>query len=343
MKILSIIIPAYNSEKVIDKCITSFISAPCFEKIELVVVNDGSTDTTSDIVSAYCQTYPDSIKLISQENKGHGGALNTGCAYATGKYLKVIDADDWVITENLESFINFLETAESDVILTHHFTTDISSGEIKRWRSYPERFEIAYSFTEIMNQWKNFDRSLTFHGITYNTRFYKENCILLSEHVFYEDHEFATIPCCFAKTITPLDLFIYNYRIGDVTQSVSKENQLKRISHTEKVIDRLIREFSETGVLSDAAKRYYYMKVQGLLISYLTTVLLVEPKKPKGRKLAKSLMKKIKTKLPPVYSLAIKQYYAFKLMNYFHISKNALEKILHSKLYNKLKANHDFN
>ncbi len=343
MKILSVIIPAYNCEKVIDKCIGSFLSSPCFEKIELVIVNDGSSDTTPDVVTAYCESHPDNIKLISQENKGHGGALNTGCAAATGKYLKAVDADDWVVTENLEAFISFLESTESDVVLTHHFTTDISSGEIKRWKSYPEQFGVAYSFEEIMNQPYNFDRSLTFHGITYNTAFYKENSILLSEHVFYEDHEFATIPCCHAKSITPLDLFIYNYRIGDVTQSVSKENQLKRISHTESVLDRLTDEFYEINGLSEAAKQYYCMKTQGVLISYLTTAFLVEPNKAKGRKLAKSVMKKIKTAMPPVYSLAVKQYYAFKLMNYFHISKDTLERILHSKLYKKIKAKHDFN
>ena len=167
----------------------------------------------------------------------------SGCSAATGKYLKVVDADDWVVSENLEKFINFLENIESDVVLTHHYTTNISSGEIKKWKSYPNQFEVSYNFDEIMRDWKNFDRSLTFHGITYNTEFYKQNCILLSEHVFYEDHEFATIPCCFAKNITPLDLFIYDYRIGDITQSVSNENQLKRISHTEAVLYRLINEF----------------------------------------------------------------------------------------------------
>lgn len=343
MKILSIIIPAYNCENLIDKCITSFLPASCFEKIEIIVVNDGSVDGTADVVLRYCETYPNNIKLISQENKGHGGALNTGCAVATGKYLKVIDADDWVVTENLEAFINYLEILDSDVILTHHFTTDISSGEIKRWKSYPNRYGISYTFEEIMSEWKNFDRSLTFHGITYSTEFYKNNCIRLSERVFYEDHEFATIPCCFAKSITPLDLFIYNYRIGDVTQSVSKENQLKRVSHTEAVIERLIKEFSNILDLSDSAKNFYSMKVQGVLLSYLTTVLLVEPNKSNGRKLAKKMMDRIKKDLPTTYSLSAKQYTAFKFMNRLHIGDDFFKAFLHSKIYNKLRSNHDFN
>ena len=94
-----------------------------------------------------------------------------------------------------------------------------------------------------MAHWKSFDRSLTFHGITYRTDFYQKYGMHLSEHVFYEDHEFATVPCCYASEIMPFDLFIYNYRIGDVEQSVSDENQLKRISHTEAVLRRLIKEY----------------------------------------------------------------------------------------------------
>ena len=343
MKILSVIIPSYNCEKYLDKCITSFLLQECLEKIEIIVVNDGSMDTTPEIATSYKEIYPDSIKLISQENKGHGGALNTGCSAATGKYFKVIDADDWVVTENLPLFIEQLENLESDVVLTHHYTTDISSGEIKNWKSYPENFGVAYSFEEIMQSWKSFDRSLTFHGITYNTQFYKENCIQLSEHVFYEDHEFATIPCCKAKSVTPIDLFIYNYRIGDLEQSVSDENQLKRRSHTKAVLERLIGEFANLSNLSDAAKHYYCMKVQGLLLSYFTTTLLIEPNKSQGRKIAAEMMNKIKKELPLCYTLAKKQYFILKLMNCFHISKKTFELILRSKLYNKLRSNHDFN
>ncbi len=341
MKILSVIIPSYNSEKYLDKCITSFLVEDLLEKIEIIVVNDGSTDETATLAQKYCDLYPNVVRLISQENKGHGGALNTGCLSATGKYLKVVDADDWVVTENLKEFIGLLEETYSDVVLTHHFTTNVSTGEIKRWKSYPEKFGVAYSFEEIMQNFKSFDRSLTFHGITYNTEFYKQNCISLSEHVFYEDHEFATIPCCKAKKITPFDLFIYNYRIGDIEQSVSNENQLNRKGHTEAVIKRLCAEFSSMD-LSLAAQDYYCMKVQALVLSYLVTVLLVERDKSKGRKNAVSIIKFVKETLPKAYLFSKKQYFILRLLNFFRISKKSFEAILNSKIYNKLRSNHDF-
>ena len=98
MKILSFIIPSYNSERFLDKCIGSMLSEQVLDALDIIVVNDGSKDGTVEVAQKYCDAYPDSVRLISQENKGHGGALNTGCAAAVGKYLKVIDADDWVAT-----------------------------------------------------------------------------------------------------------------------------------------------------------------------------------------------------------------------------------------------------
>ena len=109
MKVLSLIVPAYNSERFLDKGITSFLQEQTLDQLDIIIVNDGSMDNTAQIAEKYCRQYPDSIRLINQENRGHGGALNTGCAAAVGKYLKVIDADDWIETQNLPAFLSALE------------------------------------------------------------------------------------------------------------------------------------------------------------------------------------------------------------------------------------------
>lgn len=343
MKVLSLIVPAYNSARFLDKGIGSFLHEAVLDKLDIIIVNDGSSDGTAEAAGEYCRKYPDSVRLINQKNKGHGGALNTGCAAATGKYLKIIDADDWVETQNLPEFIRLLEGCGSDVVLTHHHTIDVSSGEVKNWRSYPPEFGRSYTLDEIMGQWKNFDRSLTFHGITYNTAFYHQYGIQLSEHVFYEDHEFATFPCCMARSVTPFDLFLYDYRIGDVQQSVSNENQLKRIGHTEAVLRRIVSEYHKLSLAENAAGRdYVCMKAQGLLMSYLTTVMLVNPDRKQGREMGKKMMAFFHAQLPGAYGRAEKQYRIFRMMNLLGISKKTFETILRSRLYNRLRRNHDF-
>lgn len=343
MKILSLIVPAYNSAHFLERGIGSFLLEEVLDKLDIIIVNDGSMDATAAAAEVYCARYPESIRLISQENKGHGGALNTGCAAARGKYLKVIDADDWINTQSLPEFIHLLEACSSDVVLTHYHTVDISTGEIKNWRCYPEAFGKPYTFSEIMGNWKSFDRCLTFHGITYRTDFYHKHGYTLSEHVFYEDHEFATFPCCMAESITAFDLFVYEYRIGDVQQSVSDVNQCKRIGHTETVLRRMGEEYHKLDLSQDAPGRVYVcMKVQGLLLSYLTTVMLVQPDKKYGRKQGAEMMAFFRQKLPGAYERAVKQYRIFCLMNLLGISKKTFHAILRSKIYNKLRGKHDF-
>lgn len=342
-KILSIVIPSYNCEKFLDKCVSSMLCETVLDKLDIIIVNDGSTDSTEEVGLKYVCEYPQSVRLISQENRGHGGALNTGLENAIGKYVKVIDADDWVVTDNLPAFIEKLENLDADVVLTHHYTTDISNGEIKKWRSYPKEFEKPYNFKQIMSDWKSFDRSLTFHGITYNTQFYKQSSSPLTENVFYEDHEYATYPSCLARKIVPIDIFVYNYRIGDVTQSVSDANQLKRLGHTSAVIDALLEKYKSVTLPNHCKGREFAaMKIQGLLLSYVTTCLLVEKDRKNGRRLAKEKMGAVRSKLPMTYDLAKKQYRVFLIMNYLGISKKTWTKILTSKLYNKLRGNHDF-
>lgn len=342
MKILSFIIPAYNSEAYLEKCLDSMVVPQLLEQLEIIVVNDGSSDRTADIAREYCDRYPQTVRVIHQENKGHGGALNTGCAAAAGKYLKVIDADDWIMTENLPAFLKYLSAANADVVLTHYRTIDISSGQIKNWRCYPEAFGAAVSMDTAAGHWDAFGRVMTFHGITYRTDFYRRAGMQLSEHVFYEDHEFGTVPCCHAESVLPLDLFIYEYRIGDAAQSVSDANQLKRLSHMQTVLDRLLREYRSRS-LSEAGRTFFRHKAQVVLLSYLTTVLLVEPDRSRGRGLAKDIMNCFAEQMPEAYETTRKKYLVFLMMNRLHIRKESWDAFLRSELYRKLRRSHDFN
>jgi len=341
MKILSFIVPSYNCSAFLPKCIGSMLHPELLEQLEVIIVNDGSTDDTASVAERLVEKYPQTVRLINQENKGHGGALNTGCAAARGKYLKVIDADDWVETDNLPEFLTLLSSCHSDVVLTHHYTRDISTGEVLKWKTYPKTFGKAYTLEHIMLQPQNFDRSLTFHGITYRTKFYQAQHILLSEKVFYEDHEYATFACCKADTLFPLDLFIYHYRIGDVQQSVSDTNQLKRLSHMETVLHRFLTEYKNLPS-TNGGRSFFEMKAQGVLLAYITTVMLVEPDRKKGRQMGKAMMNKFRDQLPGAYEHSVMQYRIFRFMNLLHLKKATWERILHSKLYRKLRHSHDF-
>jgi len=341
VKLLSFIIPSYNCQQFLGKCVESMLCPEVLDKLDIIIVNDGSSDDTAAVAQGYCDRYPDSVRLISQENKGHGGALNTGCAAATGEYLKVIDADDWVETENLPAFVAALESCESDVVLTHHYTRNISTGQTRNWKSYPEVFGKALSMEQLMNSPNDFFRSLTFHGITYRTDFYRQQGIALSEHIFYEDQEYSTVPCCSAESITCIDLFIYNYRIGDMNQSMSDANQLKRLSHSETVMNRLLREY-ETRELSAAGKAFFQTKIKIFVLGYLLTVLLADKDKAAGRRRAEKMMALLEAKIPQAHTMAYKQYKVFRILNRLRVPKAVWDGLMESKIYHRIKGNHDF-
>ena len=135
-KIISFIIPSYNVEKYLSKALESFLAGDVLDKIEVLIVNDGSKDSTATVANEYVEKYPETYRLINKQNGGHGSAINTGAEAANGKFLKVIDADDWVITDNLKELIEKLEVCESDVFLTPYHTVDMETGEKTVFRMY---------------------------------------------------------------------------------------------------------------------------------------------------------------------------------------------------------------
>lgn len=107
MKLLSVAIPCYNSQDYMRYCIESLLPG---EDVELLIVNDGSSDRTAMIADEYARRYPTIVKAIHQENGGHGEAVNAGLRNATGLYFKVVDSDDWV---DVRAYLKFCKPCRS--------------------------------------------------------------------------------------------------------------------------------------------------------------------------------------------------------------------------------------
>lgn len=114
-KIVSVIIPVYNVEKYIERCINSVISQT-YKNIEIIVVDDGSTDNSSEKVIGLVKKYKN-IKFITQKNKGLGGARNTGINNSKGEYLFFLDSDDWIKNNVIEYMLNVAINRNSDIVV----------------------------------------------------------------------------------------------------------------------------------------------------------------------------------------------------------------------------------
>ena len=97
-KILTVTVPSYNVQAYLEDCLESFVNSEVMDDIEVLIVNDGSSDDTATIAERYVSKYENTFRLINKENGGHGSTINTGAREARGKYFKVVDGDDWVDT-----------------------------------------------------------------------------------------------------------------------------------------------------------------------------------------------------------------------------------------------------
>ena len=124
-KTLTFVVPAYNMTEYLERCVESLIASKHNDDIEVLIVDDGSSDGTLEMAKTFEARNPGIVRAIHQENKGHGGAVNTGIAAATGMYVKVVDADDWVDPQAIDTVLATLRAQHDtdepiDMLVTNY-------------------------------------------------------------------------------------------------------------------------------------------------------------------------------------------------------------------------------
>ena len=330
-KILSIIIPTYNAEKFLDKGLSSFLADDnsILNKIEVIVVNDGKPDNSVEVAQKYVDRYPNVFKILNKKNGGHGSAINAGVKAITGEYFKVVDADDWVNTEVLKETVTYLENLSvdneraADVILMSYRSYVLQREGTDEY-PYDDKF-IKYSGGPYTAEYVNdhlydFWWGLSLHGVIYNTQFYRNIGRSLIEGVFYEDQEFSIVPMAYARNIYAYDKPLYEYRVGDVNQSVSLESSLKRLDHYEKVIMRLVEAGNDEAHFSNGGKALWFSKTTKFINDYMQLCLIRNPDKGQLRKRIKALLKEIKQNNKDIYDCVYRNYKVFCVLNRIHMS-----------------------
>jgi glycosyltransferase involved in cell wall biosynthesis len=121
MKYISFVVPCYNSQEYMEHCIDSLLIGG--EDVEIIIVDDGSTDSTGKIADNYAKKYKNIVKVIHQENGGHGEGINQGLKVASGKYFKVIDSDDWADEKAYKTLLKRIKKIDSDAIVMNYVYT----------------------------------------------------------------------------------------------------------------------------------------------------------------------------------------------------------------------------
>lgn len=263
-KILTIVVPSYNTSKYIDKAMQTFLDERFLDDIEVIVVNDGSRDDTAEKAAKYVSMHPQSIRLINKENGGHGSGINVGIREAKGKYFKVIDGDDFIDTEEMYRFIEQLKVLDADLFINYYTTVSEKTGQLTV--KAPDQYTLIEQKRAVpANQVLPATEILPYvygsiHAVTYRTSILKENRITMLEKTFYEDTEFVLYPMAYIKTAVVSEYNVYRYLIDQGNQSVSKINTQKRIGELEKVVCKAAEYYNRLPASIPAQNRQYILR-----------------------------------------------------------------------------------
>ena len=277
-KILTVVIPTYNMEKYLRRCLDSLIidDKELFDYLEVLVINDGSKDSSSAIAHEYQDRYPNVFRVIDKENGNYGSCVNRGLKEASGKFFRILDADDWFDTSALQILLSKLSEIDSDVIFTQHQLCNSDGNNVFFPVSGVPSCEYKidrFDFIATKNS-----RLLSMHSITYKTTFVHEVNLRQQEGISYTDIEYCYFPLVKAETFQYIDVCLYNYYIGREGQTVSKEAEIKHFNDFYLVCSRLINDYVELDDISVQRRKMLIETIMHALTNFYFICLVYKKK-----------------------------------------------------------------
>ena len=296
MKLLSITVPCYNSQDYMENCIESLL--PGGEKVEIIIIDDGSTDDTGRIADDYAGKYPNIVRVIHQENGGHGEAVNAGLRNATGAYFKVVDSDDWVDTKAYKEILTLLKQmlangTQLDMLISN-FVYDKQGATHKKVMNYRSVLPQNQLFTwEQIGTFKK-GQYILMHSVIYRTQMLRDCELQLPKHTFYVDNIFVYHPLPAVKNIYYLDVDFYHYFIGRDDQSVNEKVMIGRIDQQIRVT-KLIIDDCDVWKIKNKKLRNYMLSYLEIMMA-VSSILAIKSKQPENMAKKKELWQYLKEK-----------------------------------------------
>lgn len=257
MKLLTVTVPCYNSAEYMEKCIDSLLRGG--ERVEIIIINDGSKDRTGEIADRYAGEHPDIVRVVHQENGGHGEGINQGLAWASGKYFKVVDSDD-VLSEDFPTFLDRLEECDRaggvDLMVTNYFYVH-TDGKGDRSICYKHNLPEGRIFSWEDTRPFKLHQMLTIHSCTFRTELMRQTAKRpLPKHVFYEDNLMVYRVLQHVERMYYMDADLYRYWIGRPDQSVQQGTMMKRYTHHLLVTERCFKACHLDDIKNPMQKKY---------------------------------------------------------------------------------------
>ena len=262
MKLLSIIVPAYNMEAYLAQGVESVLRTPSLAAIEIVVVNDGSKDKTLRIAQHYAERYADTVQVIDKPNGNYGSTINAALKVVRGEYVKILDADDCFDGSKVAEFLAFLRKMQGvDMVVTPFI-------EVGKRREHRVEYNIysrkVYEYGKSYNAEKIFSdgviRYFMMHGVCYRTELLRKMRYVQSEGISYTDQEWVFYPLFHIQSVAFADIPLYRYNLNREGQSMDEKVQMRSLAQLVAVTEGLARYYISSSRRKLTTSRQQFLR-----------------------------------------------------------------------------------
>lgn len=278
------------------RCVDSLLVGG--EDVEIIIVDDGSVDDTGKIADEYARKYPSIVRVIHQENGGHGAGLNAGLNHATGLYFKVVDSDDWIDEESYHQILDTLHNlCSAGCMLDMMISNFVYEKEGARHKSATRYHNILpqgqlFGWEETRNF--KIGKYILMHSVIYRTDMLKLCQLTLPKHTFYVDNIYVYYPLPHVRKMYYMDEDFYRYYIGREDQSVNEKVMIKRVDQ-QIFVTRTMIDMYQMRQISNKKLRAYMEKYLAIMMT-VSSILCIRSKDPENMEKKKELWKYLRQK-----------------------------------------------
>jgi len=303
MILLTLVVPSYNVETFLRRCVERMV--PAGPEVDILIVDDGSTDGTPAIADSLAAEHPENVRVIHQENGGHGEGLNQGIRNAKGIYLKSVDADDRIDTDSLIALLDLLRQHADPDTWADLVVNDYVYDHLDQENVFQVRYNHVFhrDRTDTWDSCRRFPiwKQFMIHSLCYRVALLREHGYELPKHTFYEDNLYIYQPLPWVRKILYLPRPLYGYTVGQANQSVSSKNMLRRMDQNTHMITRMICTWTwdQIRVLPPHLRQYMISFLSGQILA--VSVLHEYANSEESRAMNRAMWEEIQSFDPELY------------------------------------------
>lgn len=317
--VLTIAVPTFNMDWCLKKNLSTYCDPRLSGKIEILCLNNASEDHSKEIITSFTERMPQIFHLLDRDSRGYGSSINNAIQAASGQYFRIVDADDWVDTEELVRLVEKLESCSCDVVLTDYTIINMQDGS-----STPVCVgNQGVPYGEVLSSLCIPSKTLpSIHATTYRTELLRETGFQMQDGIFFVDEEYVVLPYLHVKTVVYEPFNVYRYQVANPEQSTSPKNRGKYYGHREKVLKRLLKEYyhAQAAGCSEDRLQYCHERIRRGVGDHFTTLYIYVDNAKNGRKLAYQWMRYLQQNAPIFWRETRSKAQILRILNLFSIS-----------------------